>query len=177
MEAESLVESHRVFAFSGPYAWEALAPVLGPEVVGMPYLTFAHVDRTICFRAGKTGEYGYDLLVPAEEEQALWDRILEAGRPFDLEPADLELLDLCALENWAFNIRREGRSGATPIELQLQWRVCHRKAYRGSVALAERRRTGPSRRLTCLVAGAPPSIGAAVVAPRNPACSRPRRLV
>ena len=163
LTVELLDPSHRIFSLGGPYAWETLAVLAGPEVIGMPFLTFAHLDELICFRAGKTGEYGYDLLVPAEQSEAIWSRLLEAGRRFDLEIADRELLDLCALENWFFNIRREGRADVTPIELQLQWRVCHRKEYLGSAALAERRRAGPSSRLVCLISGAPLAAGDALV--------------
>jgi aminomethyltransferase len=157
-----LDDEYKVISINGPYAWEVLAELLGPEMIGMPYLSIAHVDRLTCFRAGKTGEYGYDLLVPAGDVDELWSRLLEIGERFDAEVADLETLDLCALEGWFFNIRREAVGDVTPIELQLQWRVSYRKEYVGSAALAERRRSGSVSRLVCLASPEPLEIGDAV---------------
>jgi glycine cleavage system aminomethyltransferase T len=148
---EDLSLSHALLSLNGPYAWEILGELLGPEVIGLPYLTFYRIGRFVCFRAGKTGEYGYDLLVPSGEAGAVEERLMEIGRAFDIGRAGLDALDQCAMENWFFNIRREGRVEVTPIELQLQWRVSYRKSYVGSKALSERRRAGPTERLTCVL--------------------------
>jgi glycine cleavage system aminomethyltransferase T len=136
-----------------------MSELVGPGVVGLPYLTFYHEDGFTCFRAGKTGEYGYDLLVPREGVAALETQIQEVGRRFDLDPIDLDTLDQCALENWFFNIRREGSSGATPLELQLQWRVAYDRDYPGAAALRALRARGPTQRLTCLLADAAVGLG------------------
>jgi glycine cleavage system T protein (aminomethyltransferase) len=154
--------SHGILALDGPYAWELLALLAGPDVVGLPYLTLFHLDRWICLRAGKTGEYGYVLIVPREDLEGLYARLLELGAVLDASAANLEALDQCALENWYFNIRREGMEPVTPIELQLQWRVSYRKSYVGSEALMRRRREGPRQRLTCLVSGEPLLLGSQV---------------
>ena len=66
----SLQASHELWGLNGPYAWELASALLGPAVLGMTYLSLLRGpapggdDEVICFRAGKTGEYGYDLLVP-----------------------------------------------------------------------------------------------------------------
>ena len=57
----------------------------------------------------------------------------------------------------------EGREPATPIELQLQWRLSYRKTYVGSEALLRRRQEGPRQRLTCLVADRPLEVGSSVL--------------
>ncbi len=154
-----LLDDRAVLGVDGPFAWEVVAEVLGPEVHGLPYLTFYATGEATCFRAGKTGEYGYDLLVPRAQVPAWRDRVLEVGRRFDLERCGLDDLDQCALENWFFNPRREGRTGATPLELQLQWRVSRRKAFVGSEALAARRDAGVRERLVCVVGPGPIAAG------------------
>ncbi len=159
IQVDDLSQSHGLLSLNGPYAWEVLAALLGPEVIGLPYLTFFHLGQTTCIRAGKTGEYGYDLLLPREELEKTQARLIELGQPLDLELAGLEALEQCALENWFFNIRREGKADLTPIELQLQWRVSYQKEYVGAKALAERRRTGPRQRLTCLTAADKLAVG------------------
>ncbi len=108
----------------------------------------------MCCRGGKTGEYGYVLVGEPDRIDSLWSELRALGEPLDAVPIDLETLDLCALENWFFNIRGEGRHALSPIELQLQWRVSRKKEFVGSTALERIREAGIGRRLTCLVSPA-----------------------
>lgn len=149
-EVKDLRATHGVLALDGPFAWELLGAVVGPEIIGLPYLTFARLDSLSCFRGGKTGEFGYYLMAPLAEIGELEARLVEAGGPFDLGRSDLAAVEQCSLENFFFNIRREGRSKATPLELQLQWRISHHKDFVGSEALKRRRERGIEHRLTCL---------------------------
>lgn len=151
--------THAILGLDGPYAWELLGAAVDPEVIGLPYLTFYHRPEAICYRAGKTGEYGYGLIVPREGLDALESRLRATGAAYELRDASLDALDQCALENWFFNIRREGRERVTPVELQLQWRVSHRKTFTGSDALRRRRAEGARERLTCLVADGAMTVG------------------
>ncbi len=139
---ERLDETHRLLGVHGPYAWELCAALLGPDLPGMPYLSLLHAGDAIWFRGGKTGEYGYDLLVPAARAGEVRAALEDLGRAFDLERASLAALDQCALESWFFNVRREGRAGLSLPELGLQWRVSYRKDYPGAAALADLRRRG-----------------------------------
>lgn len=159
---EDHTAAHCVLALDGPYAWELLGEVAGQEAIGLPYLTFFHVGDWLCVRAGKTGEYGYAIIAPAREREALAGRVWEAGAALDLVEATLEARDVCALENWFLNIRREGREPVTPLELQLQWRVSYGKPCVGADALAQRRRERPHHRLTCLVGDGPLALGSDV---------------
>jgi len=145
---EDLGPSHEMFSLSGPYAWELMATWLGTGILGLPYMGFARGDGWTCFRAGKAGEYGYDLLVPRERAPALRAKVRELGREFGLADLDLPSLEQAMLESFAFNIRREGRAGATPLELQLQWRISYQKDSLAAAALRERRTQGPRERLT-----------------------------
>jgi len=152
-----------IISLDGPYAWEVMARWVGPEVIGLPYLTFFHFDDVVCCRSGSTGEYGYLLLVRHEALDEAWGTLLEMGRELDVATATQAELDLCALENWFFNIRGEGRHGLTPLELQLQWRVSRRKSFVGSEALERRRAAGITRRATFLASPTQMAVGDAVM--------------
>ncbi len=146
-----LAETHGVLELNGPFAWEALAAIEGQEVVGFPYLTFYRpTDRRIYMRAGKTGEYSYDLIVPREEAPSLRQQIVEVGQELDLRVVGTEAIRHAQLESWFFDIHREGQEDLTPIELGLQWRVSFRKEYLGSAALREHRSRGVRRRVVPL---------------------------
>ncbi len=168
IELEDLEETHTVISLHGPDAWELMAELEGPEVIGVPYLTFFHAAAWTCFRAGTTGEYGYHLLVPTTALEEVRAKIEAAGQAFDLGHAGLAALEQCALENWFFNIRREGRLNLTPIELQLQRRISYRKDYVGAAAVRARREQGPRSRITTVVSEAPVAVGERVLLDDRP---------
>ncbi len=164
-----LGETHSLLSLDGPFAWELLAAVEGPEIVGFPYLSFYHPspDRTH-LRAGKTGEFGYLLLVPHADAGPLWDRLLVAGRPFEITPVGLDAIEHAMLENWFFTIDAEGRKGLSPIELGLQWRLAADKDFVGQAALRARREAGVTRRITAMDSEGPISEGDTVFSGDEP---------
>jgi len=152
VELRDLRPEHELISVHGPYAWEVLSRWLTPDIIGLPYLSFYHFDRGICFRAGKTGEYGYDLILRHDEAGRAWAKLLELVASVDGMEVSLETLDLCALENGFFSVRQGSAKELTPLELQLQWRVSARKRFPGISAIEERRARGIRRRLTRFVA-------------------------
>ncbi|KPK66833.1 MAG: hypothetical protein AMS21_00005, partial [Gemmatimonas sp. SG8_38_2] len=151
-ELEDLDPKHELLSVHGPYAWEVMSRWLTPDIIGLPYLSFYHFDLGVCFRAGKTGEFGYDLMLRNEHASKARSELLELVTSLDGAEVSLEALDLCALENGFFSIRHGSVDGLTPIELQLQWRVSTRKRFPGVAAIEERRARGIRRRLTHFVA-------------------------
>jgi glycine cleavage system aminomethyltransferase T len=156
VELRGLAAQQVVLGIDGPYAWEVVVGLLGPSVLGMPYLTLLRREELLCLRAGKTGEYGYLLLAPRSVAGELEARLAEAGRPLSLTEVGRDALDVCALENWHFSIRtlRETPLARplTPVELQLQWRVAYDKDFVGAEALRAHRAEGAKVRSTCFTA-------------------------
>jgi aminomethyltransferase len=155
VNVQDLSEEYDLISLHGPFAWEFLAEYAGPDIIGLPYLGLFHLDAMTCFRGGKTGEYGYDLLVPKAELASVREKMFTVGEAFDLKQVSLEAVDLCSFENWFFNARQEGRAGLGPLELGLQWRVSYAKEYQGSSALAARRQEKAKQRVTCVVSHSP----------------------
>ncbi|MFO0587320.1 MAG: hypothetical protein U0441_07270 [Polyangiaceae bacterium] len=162
VQIEELTAEHDYVSVHGPYAWELIGELLGPDLIGLPYLYFYRADEILCLRAGKTGEYGYDLFVPKPRTAEFTARIEEVGRAFDVRRVGLAALSQCGLENGFFDVRREGARGLGPIELGLQWRVSFRKEHVGSEALAKTRAAGWIRRVTTVVGSGPLSAGDSV---------------
>ena len=104
------------------------------------------------FRAGRTGEYGYHLLVPTDQKNTYLEKLLVTGAAFAMACADEAARAQCVLENFFFDVNREGRYGLTPLELQLQWRLSAQKtAYTGAKAIRTLRESGWTHRLTCFI--------------------------
>ncbi|MBX3190204.1 MAG: aminomethyltransferase family protein [Labilithrix sp.] len=148
---DDLSGTHALLSLNGPFAWEVMAALEGRGVVGLPYLSFFHPapERTY-IRAGKTGEFGYDLLVPRASVDALRAQILERGAAVGCRVASEEALRACALESWFFDVTRQRGEDATPVELQLQWRTSFKKSFVGADALRERRARRDLRRATAV---------------------------
>ena len=142
---EDLAASHAMLCLGGPYAWELLGELTTPDVIGLPYLGFFHAEAFTCFRGGKTGEFGYDLLVKREQLAAVRDQLATIGARFELAEISLAALDLAQLESFFWNARRPVPAGLTPIELQLQWRVTYGREFPGAAALSERRTSARER--------------------------------
>ena len=147
-----LNESNRILTLNGPYAWELCAKAVGTEILGMPFLSVMPVKSAMVFRAGITGEYGYHLMVPAEQKKEWTEHLTETGKSFDLVITDSAARAQCSLENFFFDLSREGKYQLTPPELQLQWRLSRQKTeYPGSTAMQDLREKGWNRRLTSFI--------------------------
>lgn len=161
-ELEPLSDALALTSLAGPYAWELLTRVAGPELATFGYLTRFGLPElapgVVCLRAGTTGEYGYDLLIPRAEVEGVDARLRELGERFDLVEVSQAAVDRCALESGFFCPRHRGVLGRSPVELQLQWRISpERDDYRGAAGVAAARRAPSARRLTWMIGrlGAP----------------------
>ncbi|MBX9592683.1 MAG: FAD-dependent oxidoreductase [Hyphomonadaceae bacterium] len=67
-----------------------------------PYRTAREIDigyaRVLAIRITYVGELGYELYIPAEQAAHVYDRLLEAGKPFALRHAGLKALASLRLE-------------------------------------------------------------------------------
>jgi aminomethyltransferase len=142
-----------LIGLDGPFAWEVLKDLVGAGILGTRYLgilegeSIGNMPVTI-FRAGKTGEFGYLLWVQGGNTQQVWDKLLEAGKEYDITPCGMAAIDLCKLENRVVNVNREGRRAQNVLELNCRYMVDRDKDdYTGSEAVKAALATGPDRRL------------------------------
>ena len=113
-------------------------------------------------RTGYTGDLGYELWVDARQALALWDRLMEVGRPYAIRPAGMLALDMARLEAGLILIEVDYTSATqaliptqnySPYEIGLGRLVNLDKdaEFVGKRALiAERDAGGPARRLVGL---------------------------
>jgi glycine cleavage system aminomethyltransferase T len=154
-----LNESNSFLTLNGPYAWELCAKAVGTEILGMPYLSIMPLKSGVVFRAGITGEYGYHLMIPIEQKNEWIEILANIGKSFDLVLTDSAARAQCSIENFFFDLNREGQYQLTPPELQLQWRLSrHKTEYPGSRAMQNLREKGWDRRLTCIITKKPASV-------------------
>jgi aminomethyltransferase len=135
--AESLLSqcSDPALAKNLNYYWAAEAKVLGISC----YLS----------RTGYTGEDGYEIYVENSKAPAIWNGLLDAGRPHGILPVGLGARDTLRLEMGYPLHGHEISATISPLEAGLQWVVKMKKAggFIGLEALQKMTQNGGPKRL------------------------------
>lgn len=111
-------------------------------------------------RTGFTGDLGYEVWLPPEKAEDLWDALFEAGKEYGIRAIGTEALEHSRIEAGfiaayidflpADVTVRSGRS-RSPLELGLEWLVDFKKPnFNGRRALAEEKRNGSTWQLVKL---------------------------
>jgi aminomethyltransferase len=74
-------------------------------------------------RTGYTGEDGFELMVESRDALAIWDAVLDAGRPHGLEPCGLGARDMLRLEAGMPLYGQEMTEEIGPLQAGLGWAV------------------------------------------------------
>jgi glycine cleavage system T protein (aminomethyltransferase) len=112
---------HAILALQGPLSGRVLSRLVGEEVVRrLKYFRFIETKRLLVARLGYSGELGYELLVPAAEEQSLRASLLDAGRAAGLCECTFEAADSLRIESGYALFDREIDGKANPRELGLE---------------------------------------------------------
>ncbi len=111
-------------------------------------------------RTGFTGDLGYEVWVPPESAEALWDQLFELGRDYLIKPIGSHALELARIEAGflqanvdfmpAEEVVRVGRT-RSPFELGLSWLVDFKKPlFNGRSALLKEQEKGSRYRFAML---------------------------
>jgi aminomethyltransferase len=106
----------------GPRSKDVVRDLLGEEILDLKYYWFTRTEidgiPVIVTRTGWTSEVGYEmyLLDPARGVD-LWERIMEAGRPYEMRPTGP--VDIRRIEGGIFNYRADMDWTTNPYELGL----------------------------------------------------------
>jgi aminomethyltransferase len=102
VEIEDVSEQTAAIALQGPLSRSVLEAATDADwsAVGYYLRRAAKVGRTPIdvSRTGYTGDLGYELWMDARQATAVWDRIVEVGKPFGVRPAGMLALDMARLE-------------------------------------------------------------------------------
>ena len=166
VQLNDLTSGRVCFGLWGPRARDILAPLTTDDLSNgaFPYLTARSITigrvPVLALRVTYVGELGWELYAPTEFGVALWDTLIEAGRPHGLTPAGYRAIDSLRLEKgyrvWSSDITPD----ETPFEAGLGFAVALDKGvpFIGRDALVAARAAGPRKRLRCLVLDDPRSV-------------------
>ncbi|MFZ5790674.1 MAG: glycine cleavage T C-terminal barrel domain-containing protein [Pseudomonadota bacterium] len=99
-------------------------------------------------RVGFVGELGYEIHVPASMGEALWDRLMEAGKPYGIKPFGVEAQRVLRLEKGHIIIGQDTDGLTHPYEADMAWALAKNKSYfMGGRSIEIQRRSGLTRKL------------------------------
>ncbi len=144
-----------MLAVMGPEARRFLQPLTDADLsdAAFPFGTSREIDLGLGFvratRITYVGELGWELLVPYDIADHVWDTLSEAGAAIGLRPAGYHALNSLRMEkayrSWGHDIS----GGDTPLEAGLGFAVAWDKpgGFTGQEALLAQKESGVNRRL------------------------------
>jgi aminomethyltransferase len=143
---------YALLAVQGPAARAAVQPLTGIDLSSMPTYVFAHGEvanvRATISRTGYTGEDGFEIFIPPQFADRVWQAVLASGRSDGLIPCGLGARDTLRLEAAMRLYGNDIDDTTTAIEAGLSWIVGWQKPdFIGASALRAQRANGLSRKL------------------------------
>jgi aminomethyltransferase len=143
---------YALIAIQGPAARDVLQPLTGVELDSLKYYWFAHGEvanaRATISRTGYTGEDGFEIFVPPNMADRVWQALLETGRPSDVIPCGLGARDTLRLEAGMRLYGNDIDESTTALEAGLGWTIGWKKRdFIGDEPLREQKDKGVARTL------------------------------
>ncbi len=152
VEVRNLSDETALIALQGPKAIEILQKLTPLELSGIKYYWFARGKvlgyDAVASRTGYTGEDGFEVYLKPQQAPALWNALLEAGKPFGLIPCGLGARDTLRLEAKMALYGNDIDDRHTVLEADLAWILKLEKGeFIGKAALAREKAQGVQRKL------------------------------
>ena len=121
---------------AGPQARQVLAKVCSDidlSARDFPYMgvregNVAGIAARV-IRVGFVGELGYEVHVPQQYGEALWDALIAAGQPENIQPFGIEAQRVLRLEKGHIIIGQDTDAMSNPMEVQMGWAVSRKKPF------------------------------------------------
>jgi sarcosine oxidase subunit alpha len=130
----STTEQFTTFNISGPKSRDIMSKVFSDvdfSNIKFPFMTFKifnYMDTEVrIMRASFTGEIGYEIYISPKYSLALWEKIFDHGRNFNLVPYGTETMHLLRAEKGYVVIGQETDGTVTPIDINFTWMIGKKK--------------------------------------------------
>ena len=141
-----------LLAIQGPNAAKAMQPLTEVDLENMKYYTFeigkfAGLDNIIISATGYTGSGGFEIYMPNEHAEKVWEAVFKTGEPYNIKPCGLASRDTLRLEMGFCLYGNDINDTTSPIEAGLGWITKFTKDFVNSKALKKQKENGTTRRL------------------------------
>ena len=152
VKLENISDGTSLLAIQGPLAVSALQKITEIPLAEIKYYWLsegkvAGVDMIVS-RTGYTGEPGFELCFPKKHSEKVWNKIMEAGKEFDIEPIGLGARDTLRLEMKYCLYGNDIDKTTNPLEAGLGWITKLNKGdFIGHDAISRVKENGIERKL------------------------------
>jgi len=143
---------YALLALQGPASQDVLQPLTGVDLASIAAFSFAFGEvagaRVTIARTGYTGEDGFEIFVPPNMADRVWQAILASGRPAGVVPAGLGARDTLRLEAGMRLFGYDIDESTTVLEAGLGWMIgWTNERFIGRDRLLQQKEEGVTRRL------------------------------
>ncbi len=152
VEMEDMSENLSLLAVQGPKAAEALQALTSVALDQIAYYNFvsgpfAGIDDVIISATGYTGAGGFELYLPNHAAPKVWEKIMQAGAAFGIQPCGLGCRDTLRLEMGFCLYGNDINDTTSPLEAGLGWITKFSKEFIDAEYLKKQKTDGLSRKL------------------------------
>ncbi len=153
VELENISDQLSLFAVQGPRALAALQSLTKIQLSEISFYhfvkgTFAGVPDVIISGTGYTGAGGFELYVPNQYAEQVWDAIFKAGEPYGIKPIGLGARDTLRLEMGYCLYGNDIDDTTSPLEARLGWITKLNKEFNNADHLRRQKEEGVERQLS-----------------------------
>lgn len=164
---EDISDSWSLLSVDGPSAWKVARDTFGDDVLNLSYLSVEKYEfegfPAYLSRIGKTGEFGYQVLLENRHAERMFSALLDCARSCGGGAAGMKAHFAARMRGNFFNVFAEGDAVGNPLELGLQWMIDFGKdSFRGSEPIFENRKKGVSKKLAAVVSDSPLAPGCGI---------------
>ena len=149
---ENISSDTCLFAVQGPKAKGIIQRLTSSDLSAIGYYHFtigelAGVPNVIISNTGYTGAGGFELYVPKQHAEKVWNAIFEAGKAEGIKPIGLGARDTLRLEMGFCLYGNDIDDTTSPLEAGLGWITKFTKDFTNSANLKKQKETGVKRKL------------------------------
>ena len=138
----SVTEQYATVSIAGPNARRLMAELTSDidlSAEALPHMSFT--EGTVAgiparvFRISFTGEFAFEINVPASYGLALWQAVMMAGEKYAITPYGTEAMHVLRAEKGFIIVGQETDGSVTPVDLGMDWILSKTKDYVGKRSL------------------------------------------
>lgn len=152
VEMKNISDQTCLFAVQGPKATAVLQKLTSADLNSISNYhftvdTFAGVDNVIISHTGYTGAGGFEIYIPNQYADAVWNALFDAGHDENIRPIGLGARDTLRLEMGFCLYGNDIDDGTSPLEAGLGWITKFTKDFTNRDYLEKQKAEGVKRKL------------------------------
>lgn len=155
-DMRNISDGYSLLAIQGPKAVEAMQSLSSIDLAAIKFYSFevadfAGIEHVIISATGYTGSGGFEIYCKNEEVEQIWNKVFEAGAPYNIKPIGLAARDTLRLEMGYCLYGNDIDDTTSPIEAGLGWITKFTKNFVNSEALAKQKEEGAAKKLVAFM--------------------------